>query len=132
MTKATQRHFWHSHIKIPCAYLSGGKKEPLLLGEVAAEGGRRGLKDAPLTRLRRELSQRESLFTFIYAVSIFLTSTAIVDTNAKYGIPLSRYTAFLYNCPLGYDPKSWSFFNEAHLRRMKRVAKQLMKQGFAL
>ena len=35
---------------------------------------------------------------------IFLTSTAFVDTKAKYGISLSRYTAFLYNCPLGYDP----------------------------
>ena len=32
---------------------------------------------------------------FIYALSIFLTSTAFVSTNAKYGIPLSRYTVFL-------------------------------------
>ena len=32
---------------------------------------------------------------FIYASSIFLTSTAFVDTKAKYGIPLSRYTVFL-------------------------------------
>ena len=31
---------------------------------------------------------------FIYALSIFLTSTAFVDKNAKYGIPLSRYTVF--------------------------------------
>jgi len=31
---------------------------------------------------------------FIYGLSIFLTSTAFVDTNAKYGIPLSRYTVF--------------------------------------
>ena len=23
----------------------------------------------------------------------------------KYGIPLSRYTVFLQNCPLGYGPK---------------------------
>ena len=30
-----------------------------------------------------------------YALSIFLASTAFVDTNAKYGIPLSRYTVFL-------------------------------------
>ena len=37
---------------------------------------------------------------FIYALSIFLTSTAFVSTNAKYGIPLSRYTVFLQNCPL--------------------------------
>ena len=32
---------------------------------------------------------------FIYDLAIFLTSTAFVDTKAKYGIPLSRYTAFL-------------------------------------
>ena len=73
---------------------SGRWKKPLLLGDVAAEGGRRGLKDAPLTRLRRELSQRESLFSFTYSLSIFLTSTAFVSTNAKYGIPLSRYAVF--------------------------------------
>ena len=36
-----------------------------------------------------------SLFMFIYDLSIFLTSTAFVTTNAKYGIPLSRYTVFL-------------------------------------
>jgi len=41
---------------------------------------------------------------------IFLTSTAFMDTKAKYGISLSRYTAFLYNCPLGYDPKDLDFF----------------------
>ena len=41
---------------------------------------------------------------------IFLTSTSFVDTKAKYGISLSRYTAFLYNCPLGYDPKDLDFF----------------------
>ena len=32
---------------------------------------------------------------FIYNLSIFLTSTAFVGTNAKYGTPLSRYTVFL-------------------------------------
>ncbi len=37
---------------------------------------------------------------FIYDLSIFLTSTAFVDTNAKYGIPLPRYAVFLKNCPL--------------------------------
>ena len=37
---------------------------------------------------------------FIYDLAIFLTSTAFVDTKAKYGIPLSRYTVFLQNCPL--------------------------------
>ena len=28
----------------------------------------------------------------------------------EYGIPLSRYTVFLQNCPLGHDPK-WSDFS---------------------
>ena len=28
----------------------------------------------------------------------------------KYGIPLLKYTVFLQNCPLGYDPKSEEFF----------------------
>ena len=42
---------------------------------------------------------------YIYALSIFLTSTAFVSTNTKYGIPLLRYTIFLKNCPLGYAPK---------------------------
>ena len=35
-----------------------------------------------------------SLFMFTYNLSIVLTSTAFVATNAKYGIPLSRYTVF--------------------------------------
>ena len=48
---------------------------------------------------------------FIYDLSFFLTSTAFVSTNVKYGIPLLRYTVFLQNCPLGYDPKSKVFFN---------------------
>ena len=63
-----------------------------------------------LSRLRRQLPPGGSLFLFIYDLSIFLTSTAFVDTNAKYGIPLSRYTVFLQNCPLGYDPKDLDFF----------------------
>ena len=41
---------------------------------------------------------------FIYDLSFFLTSTAFVPTNAKYGIPLSRYTVFFENCPLGDAP----------------------------
>ena len=48
-----------------------------------------------LTRLRRELPPGGSLFMFIYALSIFLTSTAFVSTNTKYGIPLLRYAVFL-------------------------------------
>ena len=49
-------------------------------------------------------------FLFTYALSILLTSTAFVSTNAKYGIPLSRYTVFLQNCPLGYDPNAFGSF----------------------
>ena len=37
---------------------------------------------------------------FIYDLAISLTSTVFVDTKAKCGIPLSRYTVFLQNCPL--------------------------------
>jgi len=40
------------------------------------------------------LYTREPFFMFTYDVSIFLTSTAFVDTK-KYGISLSRYTVFL-------------------------------------
>ena len=46
---------------------------------------------------------------FICVLSIFLTSTAFVGTNAKYGIPLSRYTVFLQNCPLENSSKDVSF-----------------------
>ena len=28
----------------------------------------------------------------------------------EYGIPLSRYTVFLQNCPLGHDPKATGLF----------------------
>jgi len=47
---------------------------------------------------------------FIYDLSFFLTSTAFVPTNAKYGIPLSRYTVFFENCPLGDAPIPLQFF----------------------
>ncbi len=50
-----------------------------------------------------------AFFMFIYDLSIFLTSTAFVSTNAKYGISLSRYTVFLQNCPLEYRSKSVFF-----------------------
>jgi len=49
-------------------------------------------------------------FLFIYDLSIFLTSTAFVFTNAKYGIPLSRYTVFLQNCPLENSSKATPLF----------------------
>ena len=51
----------------------------------------------------------EGAFLFTYDLSISLTSTAYVATNAKYGILLSRYTIFLKNCPLEYDSKAISF-----------------------
>ena len=47
---------------------------------------------------------------FIYDLSIFLTSTAFVNTNTKYGIPPSRYTVFLKNCPLGRRPNASALF----------------------
>ena len=50
----------------------------------------------------------------------FLTSTAFVDTNAEYGIPISRYTVFLQNCPLEHCSKDLDFFicplGQHHLR----------------
>ena len=51
-----------------------------------------------------------AFFMFIYNLSTFLTSTAFVSTNAKYGIPLSRYTVFLQNCPLEYSSKDDRIF----------------------
>ena len=49
---------------------------------------------------------------FTYEMSIFLTSTAFVATNTKYGIPLSRYTVFLQNCPLERGSKATVFFSK--------------------
>lgn len=40
-------------------------------------------------------TQGRLFFIFIYDLSIFMTSTALMDTKAKYGITLSRYTVFL-------------------------------------
>ena len=57
---------------------------------------------------------------FIYDLSIFLTSTAFVDTNAKYGIPLLRYTVFFENYPLGYDPKVRTLF-EKQINRIHQL-----------
>ena len=37
----------------------------------------------------------------------------------EYGIPLSRYTVFLQNCPLGHDPKSEVFFYHLKLMQTK-------------
>jgi len=54
--------------------------------------------------IAKRLPLHEGAFLFIYDLSFFLTSTAFVDTNAKYGIPLSRYTVFFGNCPLGDAP----------------------------
>ena len=44
-----------------------------------------------------------------YSLSIFLTRTAYVFTNETYGIPLSRYTVFLQNRPLGHEPNDLPF-----------------------
>ena len=44
-------------------------------------------------------------FTFIYNSSIVLTSIALCPQIQKYGIPLPRYTVFLQDVLLGYDPK---------------------------
>ena len=65
---------------------------------------------------------------FTYNLSILLTSTAFVSTNAKYGIPLSRYTVFLQNCPLGYDPKSVRFL-ELYFKAENCIVKNAQKDG---
>ena len=53
-------------------------------------------KRQSLSRLRRQLPLHKGAFLmFTYTMSIFLTSAAFVSKNAKYGIPLSRYTVFL-------------------------------------
>ena len=68
-------------------------------------------KKQSLSRLRRQLPlHKGAFFMFTYALSIFLTSTAFVSTNTKYGIPLSRYIVFLQNCPLEYDPNGGGLF----------------------
>ena len=51
---------------------------------------------------------------FIYDLSFFLTSTAFVPTNAKYDIPLSRYTVFFENCPLGDAPIGLNFLYKGY------------------
>ena len=43
----------------------------------------------------KKLPLHKGAFLFTYVLSIFLTSTAFVDTKAKYSIPLSSYTIFL-------------------------------------
>ena len=50
----------------------------------------------------------------------------------EYGIPLSRYSVFLQNCPLGHDPKANGFFQlnppmaeEIHLRWMKSLRDEI-------
>ena len=58
-------------------------------------------------RMRKGCFSKNIAFLFL---SIFLTSTAFVSTNAKYGIPLSRYTVFLQNCPLEWRSKLAAFF----------------------
>ena len=58
------------------------------------------LTNSNLSRIGKRLPlHKRAFFMFIYSLSILLTSTAFVDTNAKYGIPLSRYTVSFENCP---------------------------------
>ena len=81
----------------PFCYPSGVEKEPpLCKGRWLAkqDGGIVKSKIPPqkqsLSRLRRQLPlHKGAFFTFTYDLSIFLTSTAFVDTNAKI-----RHTSF--------------------------------------
>ncbi len=54
--------------------------------------------------------------------TFFLTSTAFVSTNTKkYGIPLSRYTVFLQNCPLEHYSKDSVFVLYFHFCCVRSV-----------
>ena len=46
---------------------------------------------------------------FTYNMSIFLTSTAFVSTNAKIRHTSFKIYRILENCPLGYDSKGSGF-----------------------
>ena len=46
---------------------------------------------------------------FIYDLSIFLTSTAFVDTNAKIRHTYFEICRIFENCPLGYSPNRVAF-----------------------
>ena len=46
-------------------------------------------------RQKKPRFTQRSILMFIYDLSIFLARTAFVSANAKYGIPLLRYTVFL-------------------------------------
>jgi len=83
-------------------YLPGGRKSrPCVKGGGTAcrDGGivkvRFSIKQS-LSRLQRQLPlHKGAFFMFTYDLSILLTSTAFVDTKAKYGMPLSSYAVFL-------------------------------------
>ena len=116
--------------KILSKYLLGGRKEPpLCKGRWLAkqDGGIVKAKFLPKTIPQSPLVTapftQGSLFCSSMDLSIFLTSTAFVDTNAKYGIPLLRYTVFLQNCPLENEPKRPAFFvpDGRERRRKNRV-----------
>ena len=51
-------------------------------------------KNIHFVNFKNNISLQNMATQNVICVSIFLTSTAFVDTNAKYGIPLSRYTVF--------------------------------------
>jgi hypothetical protein len=61
---------------------------------------RKRIKQISIYReINKRLPLHKGAFLFSYDLLIFLTSTAFVDTNVKYGIPFSRYAVFLQNCP---------------------------------
>ena len=68
-----------------------------------------------------------NLFIFIYGLSFFLTITAFVSTNAKYGIPLSRYTVFLKTVLKSNTLKTWIFLFIFILRLFKLFQNELEK-----
>ena len=67
---------------------------------------------------------------FTYNLLILLTSTAFVDTNAKYGIPLSRYTVFLKTVLLSDALKKTDFFiKKIFLTKQKHFIKKSKTNG---
>ena len=90
LVRKNRQTFGRQKISLPCVKGGGSRKR---------DGGivkAKSYKRQSLSRLRRQLPlHKGAIFLFIYDLSIFLTNTAFVDTNAKYGIPLSRYTVFL-------------------------------------
>ena len=66
-----------------------------------------------------------AFFMFIYGLSIFLTSTAFADTNAKIRHTTFEIYRIFENCPLGYDPEASGIF-------VKRFHSEAISQGEAI